>query len=559
MQQITFSFLRRKLFILVTIAFSTFTLGSITSFTSIEHEDVQNLYYEISKPLAGGAYSLNFSAADPSIYIPPIPYPTSLSAPLGRGNGDPLIPLAEFNNGSVDVKVESLAPEDMALGQIVPFELMIDVNGDTTPENGEITFLIGWNTLTTNGGDFGYDARPGDIGYGVIGAFIDTGDGDYVDSGNNATVSSFSWQLVNDEIVGVFTVGGLDDGDMVVMEAWLVLDDTIPAGIGGNVQSRLIDAVTGGNQDYTVANSGSISLNNGDAISTGNQTVPLLKPSDFFSADVDLAVTKIDLTDPVLLGEEFSYQIVVSNNGLSVANSIVLTDELNPNLQFISSVESNPNLVCSHDGSSSGGLLTCNIGALAPGESVTLTLNVKVLGSAPTLGGPLVECGQGADLENTVMVSTISNDTDLSNNTDCEPTDVEDPFICPTLSNETTDFSTCEDNQGQTLMVQADIPDIDIKFFIFSTQQGDPYVGGGTQLGTAVTPSGGTATSSTGISGLTPGTYYAYAILDTNDPDLTDPNCRPFVEIEINITAKPDVATTTVVQPTCEVPTGTIT
>lgn len=249
----------------------------------------------------GGAYSLNFSAADPSIYIPAIPYPISLSAPIGSGNGNPLIPLAQFNDGFTDVKVESLAPEDMALGQIVPFEVMIDVNGDTTPENGEITFLVGWNTLTTNGGDFGYDARIDDIGYGVIGAFIDTGDGDYVDAGNNATVSSFSWQLVNDEIVGAFTVTGLDSGDMVVMEAWLVLDDTIPTGIGGNVQSRLIDASTGSDQNYTVANSGSIDLDTGDAISTGNQTVPLLKPSDFFNADVDISVVKSDVEDPVFL------------------------------------------------------------------------------------------------------------------------------------------------------------------------------------------------------------------------------------------------------------------
>ena len=108
---------------------------------------------------AGGAYTLNFSAADPADYIPPIPFPADLTAPMGSGNGDPLIPLAVFNDGTSDVKVESLAPQDMALGQIVPFETKITVSGDTTPENGVITFVIGWNTLTTNSGDFGYDAR----------------------------------------------------------------------------------------------------------------------------------------------------------------------------------------------------------------------------------------------------------------------------------------------------------------------------------------------------------------------------------------------------------------
>jgi len=193
---------------------------------------------------SGGAYTLNFAAADPSIYIPPIPFPNALTAPTGRGNGNPLIPLAQFNDGTSDVRVESLAPEDMALGQIVPFELEITVSGDTTPENGVITFVLGWNTLTTNSNDFGYDARGDDVGHGVIGAFIDTGDGTFVDANNDATVDSFTWSLIDDEIVGIFTVSGLDDGDTVVLEPWLVLDDTISAGVGGNVQSRLIDAAT---------------------------------------------------------------------------------------------------------------------------------------------------------------------------------------------------------------------------------------------------------------------------------------------------------------------------
>ena len=121
---------------------------------------------------AGGAYTLNFSAANPADYIPPVPFPADVTAPIGRGDGNSLIPLALFNDGTSDVKLESLAPQDMALGQVVPFETKITVSGDTTPENGVITFVIGWNTFTTNGDDFGYDARNDDIGYGVIGAFI---------------------------------------------------------------------------------------------------------------------------------------------------------------------------------------------------------------------------------------------------------------------------------------------------------------------------------------------------------------------------------------------------
>ncbi|WP_420643505.1 DUF7507 domain-containing protein [Candidatus Leptofilum sp.] len=371
---------------------------------------------------AGGAYTLNFSAADPSIYLPPVPFPTALIPPTGSGNGNSLIPLAQFNDGLTDVKVESLAPEDMALGQIVPFETKITVSGDTTPENGVITFVMGWNTLTTNGDDFGYDARVDDIGYGVIGAFIDTGDGAFVDTGTAATVDSFTWSLINDEIVGIFTVSGLEDGDMVVLETWLVLDDTIPAGVGGNVQSRLIDAATGSDQNINVANSGAITLVSGDSISTGNQTVPLLKPSDFFTADVDLSVTKSDDIDPIVQGETLTYTIIVANAGPSVANSVVVYDELDPNVTFVSA--SDGGFINTDTGDAvPDGAVQWNVGSLAPGESVEYTVTVTVNADAPTTSPT------GEDLLNTVTVTTISDDIDPNNDTDTEPTDVEPSFV----------------------------------------------------------------------------------------------------------------------------------
>jgi hypothetical protein len=166
--------------------------------------------------------------------------------------------------------VESLAPENLTLGQIVIFELKIAVNGATTPENGVIDIISGWNTELTSGGDFGYDPN-----YGVYSAFIDTGDSAHNDTGAPVTLtSSWSWENLKkpadpeDEIVGDFHIEGLDDGDVVVLEVWLVLDSVLPPGSSGNVQSRLVTAET--------------SLS--DAINTGNQTVPLLKVQDFGSS-----------------------------------------------------------------------------------------------------------------------------------------------------------------------------------------------------------------------------------------------------------------------------------
>ena len=372
---------------------------------------------------AGGAYSLNFAAADPSIYIPPVPFPSNLTAPTGRGDGEAQIPLAQFNDGSSDVRVESLAPQDMALGQIVPFETKISVSGDTTPENGVITFQQGWSIETTNGGDFGYDES-----LGVIGAFVDTGDGAHSDPGADAIVSSFSWAVVGDEIVGTFTVSGLNDGDVVVVEAWLVLEDTIPAGIGGNVQSRLIDAGTG--SDLT-----------GDSISTGNQTVPLLKPGDFFNADVDLSVTKTDNPDPVVLGGTLTYTITATNAGPSVANGVVIYDELDENVTFVSA--SDGGFINTDTGDTiPNGAVQWDVGALTPGQTLLFTVTVTVNGDAPT-DSPTDE-----DLINTVTITTISDDTDPTNNSDTEPTDV---VANPVLLNAKSLLSNADEDGSETV------------------------------------------------------------------------------------------------------------
>ncbi len=406
--------------------------------------------YATPAAAAGGAYTLNFAAADPSLYLPPIPYPAALTAPSGRGDGSALIPFADFNDGASDVKVESLAPQDMALGQIVPFFVQIDVGGDVTPENGEISFLLGWNTLTTNSGDFGYDARPDDIMYEVIGAFVDTSDGSHVDGGTDATVTGYSSAVVNDEIVGAVTVSGLDDGDTVVVEMWLVLDDTIPPGIGGNVQSRLIDAATGSDAGYSVANSGAITLDNGDSISTGNQTVPLLKPSDFFTADVDLSITKADDVDPIAQGGALTYTITATNTGPSVANSVVVYDELDPNVSFVSA--SDGGFLNTDTGDAiPDGAVQWDVGALAPGATVQFTVSVTVNGDAPT-DSPTDE-----DLVNTVTITTISTDTDPTNNTDTEPTNVLSSLQPPAIDLTKTANPTSLDEPGGSVTFTVEI------------------------------------------------------------------------------------------------------
>ena len=213
---------------------------------------------------AGGSYTIDFAAARPSSYAKQ--YPIFRACPsLINGTANNPIVGARFLDS-----VESLEPQDMALGQIVVYEVLINVNGSVSPEGGKATFTMGWSTETTSGAPFGYDEA-----YGVYCAFIDTGDEAHVDPLGNAAVDNTSWVWINeknpskspDEIVGTFDLSGLDDGDTVVLEIWMVLDKTFVNGATGNIQSRLISARTA----------------SGDTINTGNQTVPLMKVDDFAS------------------------------------------------------------------------------------------------------------------------------------------------------------------------------------------------------------------------------------------------------------------------------------
>ena len=420
---------------------------------------------------SGGAYSLKWLAADPALnkapYLPTYtkitpemwlaahsgiyPGTTTAGGPVTTGRAaDPLanavVYVAPFQPSNQDA-VTSLAPKDMALGQIVPFFIEINTSGVTTPENGVIEFTTNWLGKTTSGSDFGFD-----INYGVIAAFVDTADPGTIEVGTpNAKVDSFTWTVLNpgtnnELIQGSFNVSGLSNGENTVVEIWVVLDKTIGSGISGNVQTGLISAKTANN----------------DTINTGNQTVPLLQVGNFFTSDVDLAVIKSDNPASVtagedaattLIGSQLTYTIQVDANHLfdnkgdditSVANGVVVYDVLDPNTAYVSYVggsASNGGFI-NTDSSDAipDGAIQWNLGALSPGASQTLTYTVTILSTAPT--------ATTQDLENTVFVTTISDDIVFANNSNVEHTDVLDARWSISTNQTISEPATAQDSIG---------------------------------------------------------------------------------------------------------------
>ncbi|MCS7287478.1 MAG: DUF11 domain-containing protein, partial [Anaerolineae bacterium] len=115
----------------------------------------------------------------------------------------------------------------------------------------------------------------------------------------------------------------------------------------------------------------------------------------------DLAITKADNPDPVIVGTLLTYTLVVTNYGPLVARGVVVTDILPPAVAFVSAdpmPASGPNP------------LVWSLGDLAAGESRQLTLTVRVLVTATSV------------FTNAVVVGSETPDDNPGDNSDDEPT-----------------------------------------------------------------------------------------------------------------------------------------
>jgi hypothetical protein len=199
-------------------------------------------------------YSLSFLVADPDTGTGPYGptylefAPSNLPCPdsaiqTGRAL-DPLRNAVAYStNGQLDA-LTSIGNVPLAFGQIVPFEVVIQASGGVGPERGTIEFTADWSTYTTSNNRFGYDTN-----YMVYCAFVDAADPGLIDPNYNARVESYSSTVVNqgtiaEAIRGTFRVSGIDPGDRIIVEIWVVLDSTMPDHTGGTVSSKLVSAQT---------------------------------------------------------------------------------------------------------------------------------------------------------------------------------------------------------------------------------------------------------------------------------------------------------------------------
>jgi uncharacterized repeat protein (TIGR01451 family) len=123
---------------------------------------------------------------------------------------------------------------------------------------------------------------------------------------------------------------------------------------------------------------------------------------------IDLYVTKEDSPDPVPLNGQLTYRLVVGNNGPDAATQVRLADPLPAGTSFVS--------VSTTQGSCTGGpVINCNLGTIAKGATVTITV--------------VVIARQPGTLTNTATV--VGNEPELNpaDNQDTETTRVLAPAV----------------------------------------------------------------------------------------------------------------------------------
>ena len=127
-------------------------------------------------------------------------------------------------------------------------------------------------------------------------------------------------------------------------------------------------------------------------------------PDYVYASGADLCVSQKDIPDPVKKDNYLTYFIKAENYGTDNGTGVVVSDTLDSSVEFHSAISSRGG--CSE----SGGVVTCNIGDIAVGESINITIVVRT-----TVKGTVT---------NTVAVAGNETDPFLDNNTSMVTTKV---------------------------------------------------------------------------------------------------------------------------------------
>ena len=253
------------------------------------------------------------------------------------------------------------------------------------------------------------------------------------------------------------------------------------------------------------------------------------------NTNADLSITKIDSVDPANAGDPLTYTVTVTNNGPSDALSVAAVDTLPVGVAYVSATATQGSCV------EAGLVVTCTIGTVATGASVTATVNVTID----------ADVADGSTLTNNAVVSSATTDPVGGNDATSEDTtvgtqadlsitktDAPDPAIAGSNLVYTISVSNQGPSDAQSVVV-TDVLPVGLAYVSATASQGSCVEVAGTvtcALGTVADGVSATITVNVDVDpDLADGSSImntATVASSTSDPDMSDNTSTATTSIE---------------------------
>ena len=197
------------------------------------------------------------------------------------------------------------------------------------------------------------------------------------------------------------TTGTETEPDCAIAAGTFTCTTTAPIAPGNSVSYQLTLNVPSSYASPTLVNTATITFT---PIAETDPTNNAATDTDTVTSAADLAITKTDLPDPVVAGNNVTYTLTVTNLGPSDAAGVVATDTLPGSVTFVSATPSQGS--CAQ----AAGVVTCPLGTIASGATATIAIVVTT-----TIDGLITD---------TAVVSASTPDPVPANNTASQSTTV---------------------------------------------------------------------------------------------------------------------------------------